>query len=220
MSTSFELAAESRSDTGKGASRRLRRSGKIPAILYGAGEASLSLMLNHDAVMHNLENEAFYSHILNIKVDGKVVKAVLKDIQRHSHKPSVLHVDLQRISAKEKLRMHVPLHFIGEDVAVGVKKSGGVISHLMMDVEISCLPKHLPEYIEMDVSNLDVNESLHLSDIQLPDGVEIVALLHDSEHDLPIISIHLPRGGGAEEMEEITEGTPVEESAEGESGKE
>ena len=220
MSTSFELSAESRGDTGKGASRRLRRTGKIPAILYGAGEAPLSLMLNHDALIHHLANEAFYSHILSINVDGKIVKAVLKDLQRHSHKPSVLHLDLQRISAKEKLRMHVPLHFIGEDVAVGVKKSGGVISHLAMDVEISCLPKHLPEYIEVDVSNLDINESLHLSDIQLPDGVEIVALLHGPEHDTSIISIHLPRVGGEDVTEETTEAEPVEESSEGDSDKE
>ncbi len=220
MATSFELSAESRDDTGKGASRRLRRTGKIPAILYGAGEAPLSLMLNHNAFMHHLENEAFYSHILSVKVNGKVVKAVLKDLQRHSHKPSVLHVDLQRISAKEKLRMHVPLHFIGEDAAVGVKKSGGVISHLMMDVEISCLPKHLPEYIEVDVSNLEINESLHLSDIQLPDGVDIVTLLHSSEHDTSIISIHPPRIGGEDEVEETAEAEPAAESSDGDDDKE
>ncbi len=217
MSTSFELTAELRKDKGKGASRRLRRSGKIPAILYGAGEAPQSLVLDHDAVVHNLENEAFYSHILNIDVEGKTVQAVLKDIQRHTHKPSVLHIDLQRISAGEKLRMHVPLHYIGEDRAVGVKKSGGVISHLMMDVEITCLPKDLPEYIEVDVSNLGLNESLHLSDIQLPDGVEIVALLHGPEHDQPIISIHSPRGGAAGEEEEAAgEGAAEGEAAEGE----
>ncbi len=216
MSTSFQLTAEVRKDKGKGASRRLRRSGKIPAIMYGAGEPPLPLVLDHDAVVHNLENEAFYSHILDIDVEGKNVQAVLKDIQRHTHKPTVLHIDLQRIDAAEKLRMHVPLHFIGEEQAVGVKKSGGVISHLMMDVEITCLPKDLPEYIEVDVSNLGLNETVHLSDIQLPAGVEIVALLHGPEHDQPVISIHSPRGGVASEEEEAGESAAEGEAAEGE----
>ena len=217
MSASFALTAEVRKDKGKGASRRLRRSGKIPAIMYGAGEPPLPLVLDHDAVVHNLENEAFYSHILDIDVEGKTVQAVLKDIQRHTHKPTVLHIDLQRIDAAEKLRMHVPLHFIGEDRAVGVKKSGGVISHLMMDVEVTCLPKDLPEYIEVDVSNLGLNEAVHLSDIQLPEGVEIVALQHGPEHDQPVISIHSPRGGV--ESEEAAAGEGAEgEAAEGEGG--
>ncbi len=209
MKVSFELNAEVRNDLGKGASRRLRRSGKLPAILYGGGEDPLPLLLDHDAVMHKLEHEAFYSHILTVTVDGKAVKAVLKDLQRHPYKPGVLHMDLQRINESEKLRMQVPLHFIGEDVAPGVKQAGGVISHLVTEVEITCLPGNLPEYIEVDVSALEVNESLHLSDIPLPEGVELVQLTHGPEHDLPVVSIHLPRGAAE----------PGEAGAEAEAGE-
>ncbi len=205
MKVSFELDAEVRNDLGKGASRRLRRCGKLPAILYGGGQDPLPLMLDHDAVMHKLEHEAFYSHILTVKVGGQEVKAVLKDLQRHPYKPGVLHMDLQRISETEKLRMHVPLHFVGEDVAPGVKQQGGHISHLVTEVEITCLPKDLPEYIEVDVSGLKVNESLHLSDLSLPEGVELVELMHGPEHDLPVVSIHMPRGGGAETEEGAAE---------------
>ena len=211
MKVSFELDAEVRNDLGKGASRRLRRRGKLPAILYGGGEAPLPLQLDHDAVMHKLEHEAFYSHILTVRVDGQEVKAVLKDLQRHPYKPAVLHMDLQRISETEKLRMHVPLHFVGEDVAPGVKQQGGIISHLVTEVEITCLPKHLPEYIEVDVSNLKVNESLHLSDLALPEGVELVELMQGPEHDLPVVSIHLPRGA----VEESEEESPAGEGGEG-----
>ncbi len=205
MKVSFELDAEVRNDLGKGASRRLRRCGKLPAILYGGGQDPLPLMLDHDAVMHKLEHEAFYSHILTVKVGGQEVKAVLKDLQRHPYKPGVLHMDLQRISETEKLRMHVPLHFVGEDVAPGVKQQGGLISHLVTEVEITCLPKDLPEYIDVDVSGLKVNESLHLSDLSLPEGVELVELMHGPEHDLPVVSIHMPRGGAVETEEGAAE---------------
>ncbi len=193
MAISFELQAEVRHDAGKGASRRLRREGKVPAILYGAGEAPLMLALNHNPVMHSLENEAFYSHILNVNFGGKAVRAVLKDLQRHPYKPVILHLDLQRVSEREKLRMTVPLHFLGEENAPSVKQSGGVVSHLISEVEVSCLPKDLPEYIEIDVSTLGLNETLHLSDLKLPAGVELIALTHGSEHNLPVVSIHLPR---------------------------
>lgn len=193
MRVSFELNAQVRHDSGKGASRRLRREGKIPAIMYGGGQNPMSLALDQDAVRHSLENEAFYSHILTINVDGQTVQAVLKDLQRHSYRPIVLHMDLQRISESEELRMHVPLHFIGEAVAPGVKLGGGIVSHLVTDAEISCLPKDLPEYLEVDVSNLQLNETLHLSDIKLPAGVKLIALVHGIEHDLPVVSIHIPR---------------------------
>lgn len=193
MAISFELQAVVRNDAGKGASRRLRREGKVPAILYGAGEAPLMLSLEHNPVMHSLENEAFYSHILNVNVGGKAVRAVLKDLQRHPYKPVLLHIDLQRVSESEKLRMNVPLHFLGEENAPSVKQLGGVVSHLVSEVEIFCLPKDLPEYIEVDVSALGMNETLHLSNLKLPAGVELVQLTHGPEHDLPVVSIHLPR---------------------------
>lgn len=225
MSVSFELEAQARSDQGKGASRRLRRAGKIPAILYGGGKDPVSLELWHDPVMHSLENEAFYSHILNVKVDGKVDRAVIKDLQRHPYKPTLLHLDLQRVSETEKLRMNVPLHFIGEDIAPGVKQNDGIVSHLVNEVEISCLPKHLPEYLEVDISNLDVNETLHLSDIRLPEGVELIQLSHGAEYDLPVVSIHLPRAAVEEEAaeaapEEGGEAAPSEGAGEEEGGKE
>ena len=159
MSVSFDLNAEVRDDLGKGASRRLRRTGKVPAILYGAGKEPQLLQLSHNEVARNLEHEAFYSHILSVKVGGKVDQAVLKDLQRHPHKPIVMHLDLQRVSETEKLRMHVPLHFISEDKAPGVKQGGGIISHLLNDVEIHCFPKDLPEYLEVDVSALQLNET-------------------------------------------------------------
>ncbi|MDX9741381.1 MAG: 50S ribosomal protein L25/general stress protein Ctc [Gammaproteobacteria bacterium] len=193
MAINFELRAESRQDAGKGASRRLRRAGKVPAILYGGTEAPVMLALEHNPVMHSLENEAFYSHVLTVDIDGKKVSAVLKDLQRHPYKRVILHLDLQRISATEKLRMSVPLHFVGADVAPGVKQAGGLVEHLLTEVAISCLPKDLPEYLEVDVSGLNVNETLHLSNIRLPAGVELVDLQHGPEHDLPVVSIHLPR---------------------------
>ncbi|HED40669.1 MAG TPA: 50S ribosomal protein L25/general stress protein Ctc [Chromatiales bacterium] len=192
MASSFELNAETRQDKGKGASRRLRRDNKVPAVLYGAGKDAVSLTLQHNKLLQSLENEAFYSHILTVNVDGKAEKAVLKDLQRHPYKPSIIHVDLLRINENEKLRMNVPIHFIGEDVSVGVK-AGGVISHLANDVEILCLPKDLPEFIEADLSGVNLDETLHLSDLKLPAGVELVALTHGSDHDLSVAAIHMPK---------------------------
>jgi large subunit ribosomal protein L25 len=190
MAISFELEAQVRQDKGKGASRRLRRAEQVPAILYGAGKEATPLLLDHNKVIVALQNEAFYTHILTLKVDNKSEKVILKDLQRHAYKPRVLHIDFQRINANEKLKMHVPLHFVGADKAPGVK-AGGLISHLISDIEISCLPANLPEFIEVDLSNLALDQLLHLSELKLPKGVEIVALNHG--HDLPVANIHLPR---------------------------
>lgn len=198
MTDIFELNAEKRADIGKGASRRLRRlQDKVPAILYGGEKEPLAITLEHRQVLKALENEAFYSHILTIKVGGKTEKVVLKDIQRHAFKPKVVHMDFQRVSGKTKLHMHVPLHFINEDIAPGVKTGGGMVNHLLTDVEVVCLPADLPEYIEVDLAKLDVNQALHLSDLKLPKGVELVALSHD--HDLSVVNIQLPRAAVAEE---------------------
>ena len=204
MTVSFDLKASLRQDKGKGASRRLRRGGKVPGILYGGGKDALALALDHDPIMHSLENEAFYSHILTLDVDGNIEKVVLKDLQRHPSKPSLVHIDFQRINEAEKLRMHVPLHFVGADVAPGVKTGGGVVSYLVNDVEISCLPKDLPEFIEVDMSAMQLNDILHLSDLKVPGGVELIALSHGTEHDLPVASIHVARGM-AEPAEETVE---------------
>jgi large subunit ribosomal protein L25 len=148
--------------------------------------------------MHHLEHEAFYSHILTVNVDGKKQKAVLKDLQRHPSKPKVMHVDFQRVGDNDIINMHIPLHFTSEDVCVGLK-AGGLISHLMTAVDISCKAKDLPEYLEVDVAALDVGDSLHLSNIQLPKGVEIPTLSLGPDHDLPVVSVHMPRGTATEE---------------------
>ncbi|MDH5544727.1 MAG: 50S ribosomal protein L25/general stress protein Ctc [Gammaproteobacteria bacterium] len=193
MSTNFVLEAQSRDDVGKGASRRLRHANKVPAVMYGGGVDPVSLTLNHDDVIKSLENEAFYASVLTIKIDGKPTKAVLKDVQRHAFKPKALHLDLQRVNEKEKLHMHVPLHFTGEESAIGVKE-GGLISHNMSDLEIICLAKDLPEFIEVDVSGLSLEQTLHISDLKLPSGVESVQLSHGADHDLPVVSIHKKKG--------------------------
>ncbi len=214
MKIDFTLAAENRTDVGKGASRRLRRAGKIPAIMYGSGEDPVALSLDHDSFMHRLEHEAFYSHILTITVDeGKKYKAVLKDMQRHPAKNRMLHVDFLRVGENDIIHMSVPLHFLGEDEAPGVK-AGGLVSRLMSSVEIVCKAGDLPEYLEVDLSGLDVGDTLHLSDIKLPEGVQIAALQQGEEYDQPVVSIHMPRGAAEEEAaveeEEAGEEAPAE----------
>jgi large subunit ribosomal protein L25 len=186
----FQLTAEPRGDTGKGASRRLRRAKKVPAILYGAGKEPTAIALNHDELVKSLESEAFYSHVLSIKIDGHTEKALLRDMQRHPSRPVILHVDLQRISETETVRVRVPLHFVGEDAAPGVKQAGGIVSHLLTEIEIECLPKDLPEFIDVDISRLNVGESVHLSELAAPAGVTIVELTHGAEHDLAVAIIH------------------------------
>ncbi len=213
MTTTFELKAEPRSDVGKGASRRLRRAGKVPAIVYGAHRDPEPIVVDEHELARQLEHEAFYSHILVLRfADGREERVVLKDIQRHPWKPRVLHLDFQRVSETETIRMHVPLHFVGEDVAPGVKQ-GGLLTHELIEVEVECLPKDLPEYIEVDVSGLGLGDALHLSDLKLPEGVRLVELMRGPEHDVAVVSIHARRGA-AEEGEE--EGGEAAEGGEGE----
>ena len=206
----FELNAEKRVDQGKGASRRLRHAGKVPAILYGAAKEPLALQVQHNELNKQLEHEAFYSHVLTLKVDGKAEKAVLKDIQRHPSRPLILHLDFQRVDEKEELTMRVPVHFMNEEKCVGVKQGGGVISHLLTDLEVTCLPKDLPEYISVDVAALELGETIHLGDLQVPAGVEITALAHGGDPHQPVVSVHLPR---AAVEEEAAEGEEAEEGA-------
>jgi large subunit ribosomal protein L25 len=196
MRQEFKLVAEFRDDQGKGASRRLRRQGKVPAIMYGGGRPPRALALDHNKVLQQLEHEAFYSSILTIQVGDVTQAAILKDVQRHPAKHQVMHLDFQRIIETEKIRIHVPLHFVGDTVAPGVKQ-GGSVSRLMTDVEVTCLPKDLPEYIEVDISNLGLDEMLHLSDIKVPEGVELVELAHG---DQPIVSIHVLKTADIEEV--------------------
>ena len=196
MSVTFELNAEPRSDLGKGASRRLRRAGKVPAILYGGGQDPQPLVLNHLDVLNQLKNEAVYSHVLTLKLGDRTESVVLRDLQRHPFKPTILHLDFLRVSADRKLRVHVPLHFINEEISRGVKQQGGVVSRALIDLEIACLPKDLPEFIEVDIANLGVGEALHLTRIPLPSGVELAdKIVPGSDQDVVVVSIHHVHGG-------------------------
>lgn len=211
MAINFNLSAELRSDKGKGASRRLRRLGKVPGILYGAGEPPVQLSFNHNEVKNSLSHEAFYSHILKIKVGSEEHQAIIKDLQRHPAKPVVMHLDFLRVKDDIEIRVHVPLHFKNEKEAVGVKTQGGVVSHNMIEVEIACLPRYLPEFIEVDVLALEINHALHLSDLKLPEGVRVVQLAYGEEHNLPVVSIHHPRIEVEEEP--VAEAAPAEGAA-------
>src|SRR6202453_2464191 len=195
MKTSFELTAEFRETQGKGASRRLRHEGKVPAILYGGHSDARALTLSHQKLALMLENERFYSTILSLKVGDQTQAAILKDVQRHPFKNAILHIDFQRVEENEKIRMSIPLHFKGAAVSPGVKSQGGIVSHMRNDVEISCLPHDLPEFIEVDISGLSLNESIHLSQLKIPDGVQLVEL---AKEDAAVVAIHSPR---AEEPE-------------------
>ncbi len=193
MLNKFEITAEPRTAQGKGASRRLRRAGKIPAILYGADKAPVSLQLDHQKMLVQTEHEAFYSHILTIKTGDAEEKVVVKDMQRHPVRKIIMHMDFLRINEAEEITLRVPLHFTNDEICVGVKQSGGVISHQMSDLEIICLPKDLPEFIEVDLANLALGHTLHLADLVLPTGVRIASLVHGGEDSLPVVSCYTPR---------------------------
>lgn len=195
----YVLNAESRNERGKGANRRLRRAGKLPGIVYGADQEARSILLDHALLLRQSENEAFFSRILTINMDGKSEKVVLKDLQRHPYKPVLMHIDFQRINENEELTMRVPIHFTNEDRCVGVKTGGGVVSHILSELEISCLPKDLPEYIEIDLSELNVGDTVHLGDIKLPAGVTIYALKHGGDVSQPVVSVHIPKAIEVEE---------------------
>lgn len=219
MSVDFNINAESRSDVGKGASRRLRHAGKVPGIIYGSGKDPVALTTDHNQLAHHLEQEAFYSHILTVTLDGKAQKVVLKDLQRHPAKPRILHIDFLRVGDNDTIHMQVPVHFINEEISVGVK-SGGLVSRLMNSIEIICKAKDLPEFLQVDIADLEEGSSLHLSDIDLPKGVTIAALTHGADHDLPVVSIHIPRGGvDEEEAEAETEGDSAAAEGEGETAE-
>lgn len=197
MKEAFVVEAEVRSAHGKGASRRLRREGKVPAILYGGKGEPQSITVDHNELSKQLKIEAFYSHILTVKIGGNAEQAVLKDLHRHPVRDEIMHMDLQRVLADQLLRMHVPLHFKGAEIAPGVKTGGGIIEHHLIQVEVECLPKDLPEFIEVDLSGLNVNEAVHLSQLKLPEGVTLVELKHDN--DVSVAAVHLPRAAVAEE---------------------
>ena len=195
MKTSFELIAEFRETQGKGASRRLRHEGKVPAILYGGHADARALTLSHQKLLIMLDNERFYSTILSLKVGDQTQAAILKDVQRHPFKNAIVHIDFQRVEENEKIRISIPLHFTGAAVSPGVKSQGGIVSHMRNETEVSCLPKDLPEFIEVDISGLSLNESIHLSQLKIPEGVTLVELAKD---DVAVVAIHSPRAEEAE----------------------
>ncbi|MHC8863953.1 50S ribosomal protein L25/general stress protein Ctc [Arenicellales bacterium IMCC57338] len=209
MSSNYELSTQSRDSFGTGASRRQRRENLVPAVVYGAGKDNESVMLDHDQVMHSLEKEAFHSAIIDLKTDKGSQQVILREVQMHPHRQLVMHVDFQRVRASEKLHMKVPLHFEGSDVAPGVKTDGGILSHPITELDITCLPRDLPEFIAVDVSELNLNESLHLSNIKMPEGVELTATAFPEGEDPTIATISPPK---------VVEEEVVEEAADQEAG--
>jgi large subunit ribosomal protein L25 len=209
--TDFTLKAEVRDNKGKGASRRLRRlDGQVPGIIYGAGKEPVMISLAHKDLIKSLEDEAFYSHILTVKIGRKSEKVILKDLQRHPAKPLIVHADFLRVSAKEKLTVNVPLHYTNAETCVGVKLEGGSVITQLNELEVSVLPKDLPEFIEVDLTEVKAGETLHISDIKLPKGVESVALSHGPDHDLAIMTVKKPKGAKSSD-----EGESSEEASEG-----
>ncbi|MEE9343183.1 MAG: 50S ribosomal protein L25/general stress protein Ctc [Gammaproteobacteria bacterium] len=197
----FEVIAEERTDMGKGASRRLRRTGLVPIVVYGGDNEPQSLSLSHNEVLKHLAHEPFYSSILTLKEGSNSSKVILRDVQRHPSKPVVLHMDFLRVDANKPIRVQVPLHFIGEDIAPGAK-AGGNISHDLTDIAIEVLPGDLPEYIEVDISALEIGDSVHLSDLKVSGSAIIVELAKGEGHDQPVASIHAPRAAEEEPVED------------------
>lgn len=204
----YTLDAEVRTESGKGASRRLRHANKVPAILYGEKQDPISLTLEHKTVIRAQEFEGFYSHILTLNINGEAVECILKDMQRHPFKPVVMHLDFQRIDATHLLHTTVPVHFINEDSAEAVKNNGGTVAHHMNEIEVSCLPANLPEFIEVDVAAMEMGQTLHISDVTFPEGVTSVELAKGENHDQAVVTINAPKG--ASDEDEATE----EEAAE------
>ncbi|HEX2830314.1 MAG TPA: 50S ribosomal protein L25/general stress protein Ctc [Burkholderiales bacterium] len=212
----MEVTAFPRTTQGTGASRRLRGSGRAPGIIYGANKPAANVELDQNALLRHLKMEAFHASILDMTVDGNKERVLLRDFQMHPWKPIVLHVDFQRVDPNKKIHMRVPLHFTNEDVSEGVKTQGGVVTHAMTDIEIQCLPDHLPEYIAVDLKSMKLNDIYHVNDLTMPAGVEPTAKL---KGDNPaVVSMHVPRVAAAEEeaatpVTEITGQAPAEAAA-------
>ena len=208
MSTiDFDLHAQPRAQTGSAAMRRLRRAGRVPGVVYGAGGGTVAIELAHSELARHLEHESFHSHILTLHLDGGREQVVLRGLQRHPVRSEVLHVDLLRVRRDEKIRMLVPLHFLGEDEAPGVRQQSGLVSHLKTEAEVSCLPSQLPEFLAVDVSGLHIGEPVHLSALELPAGVELVELAHGQDPAVVIINVRRER------LEPEEEAAAAEEAA-------
>ena len=214
-SKQFSIHARQRTQRGRTASRHLRAQKRVPGVLYGGGESPVMIDLHRYELNRHLGIESFYSHVLEVVVDGQKVLALLKDLQRCPTGGEIEHIDFLRVTQGHKVTVHVPLHFLGEKDCVGVKKQGGVISHLVTDVEVSCLPNDLPEYLEADITELEIGRSLHLSDIKLPKNVEMVMLIQNPDAYVAIASVFKPR---VQVAETETEDATVESGTESEVG--
>jgi large subunit ribosomal protein L25 len=210
MRISFKFGADLRDMQGKGASRRLRHTGKVPAVLYGGHQEAQALILDQQNLLTMVGDERFYSSIVQLKIGEKTQEAIVKDIQMHPAKNVVVHVDLQRVIESEKIRIMLPIHFKNESVSPGVKVQGGVVSHMRSDVEITCLPKDLPEFLELDLSGMNLNETKFLADVPLPAGVSIPEL---TRRNAPVVSIHSPRAEEPEAVAADAAATPAEGAA-------
>lgn len=211
MKKTFTIKAATRSNVGKGASRRLRRADQVPGVVYGANKAPTSIMIEHNHLLRLLENESFYTQILELDIDDKKEYVLLRDLQRHHYKPRIMHIDLQRVNENEKVAVNIPLHFSGAELSPAVKLSGGLVSRLMQDVEVYCLPKDLPEFIDVDLSKLEINQTIHLSDLVLTSGVELVSLTHGE--DKPVATSYMLH---AAEEAAVVAAAPVAEKAKAE----
>ena len=213
MPQSIELNASLRTELGTGASRRLRRSGeRLPGVIYGGENAPQPVTLSANELTKAMQQEAFLSQIVNVKVDGTEQQALVRSLQLHPVNEKVLHVDFLRVEADRPIQTNVPLHFVNESKCVGVRTGGGSIAHNLVDVEVSCLPNDLPEFIEVDLAALEVGQALHLSDLNLPEGVTLVALGYGEDHDIPVVSVQPPRGGTAQAEEEEEAAAAAEEA--------
>jgi len=205
MATTHEIKATARNDEGKGASRRLRHSGFVPAVVYGAGQAPQSIQIEHNTILLSAKHEWFFSSVLDLNVDGKVEKVLVRDWQKHPYKLQMLHMDFQRVDPNKALHINVPVHFLNQEKSAAAKTSGVVISHNLTEVEVSCLPKDLPEFIELDLADLKPGDIVHLSQLKLPKGVEIVALHLGADHDIAVVT--------ANTVKEEVEAAPAEGEA-------
>ena len=203
----MKVIAFPRTEQGSGASRRLRNAGQTPGIIYGGTNAPVTISLDHNALYHALKKETFHSSILDMEVDGKVEKVLLRDFQMHAYKQLVLHADFQRVNAKEKIHVKVPLHFINAEISPAVKLSAGIISHVMSDLDVTCLPKDLPEFVEIDLANLEVGNSIHLSDVTLPKGV--TAVVHGGQDNPTIATATIPAGSKADAEADAAAAAPA-----------
>jgi large subunit ribosomal protein L25 len=220
MSANFIVEAEVRTGSGTAASRRARRDGQVPVVVYGGGEDEQYLLVEHNTILRQLGVEAFHSALVQLHVGDELQRAILRDVQMHPYKQQVMHLDFQRVSRKDKITMTIPLHFIGEEDAPGVKVEAGIMSHSMTSIDVSCLGSDLPEYVEVDVSSLAMGEAVHLSDVILPEGVEFASSVQESDLELPVASVLAPKKPQTEEVEEEVDDELVEGEEEAAAGDE